>query len=787
MKKTWLRLLSVFLTVALLIPLFATTASAASKITLRDGSPAPANIVIGSAYSLKVAGTAVKFYSSNKAVAIINSTTGKLSPISPGSVKITAKSQRTGEVVATKTFKVLRRAKSVSADVETLYLNPGETYTLKATLSPATSTDVITFTTGDTAVASVGATSGTVTAKAVGTTWIRIYAKATKGTANDDNSNRMATVSVIVQEPPISAEITGENKNQLKLTFLEDMPDSVTAGNFTVIQTAVESKASKTIGIVSAVRYSSRELLLTLAEPVFSATETSKAGLIFSSPDEEVCKTSYVDLGRRSIEPPSLVGGKCSGNEGIKEGTSGFLQFYGLDQNYEQCPLNNVTVNIISYTTKETVALSDAGAVVDKVSFSQKKLSDGSIVVTFAAPVGTVLEGTNSTRFAFRLTNEKGQMVFTATTGVTRAEAGAAYRLRFVSPEGEELFTPLTVKAGSTYQTPTPSKEGYTFKGWTRSDGAGGNVMPQQDLTLTAVWEKAGTTTTITTQTATVSLEDWTYGSPKSPILKDGPKDALAVSYQYKQAKANELAWSEAVPTDAGDYQVRVVITVAENAKVYTAPVAFTIEPKEVTITGTAVEPSKPYDGDDGAEITDSGTLSGVVDGDNVTIIPGIAAYSDGEVGTGKTVTFTDFAIAGADVGNYVLAAQPAPVTADITAPPQEISVEIAWDDMSFTYTAPSKGTWNPETHQYDNVTEGGWTSAGGNITVTNNGSETVAASFSYSPAEGMSGITGVFSQALLTVEPEKQATAKLTLSGTPTETFENRQLGAVSVTVSKP
>ena len=71
MKKTCLRLLSVFLTVALLIPLFATTASAASTITLRSGAKLPEYIFVGHNYSLKVNGTTVNYYSSNKSVATV--------------------------------------------------------------------------------------------------------------------------------------------------------------------------------------------------------------------------------------------------------------------------------------------------------------------------------------------------------------------------------------------------------------------------------------------------------------------------------------------------------------------------------------------------------------------------------------------------------------------------------------------------------------------------------------------------------------------------------------------
>ena len=74
-----------------------TISNAASKITLKSGKAAPASVYAGHSYTLKVAGTAVKFYSSNKSVATIGLTTGKLKPVAPGTVKITAKSKKTGK------------------------------------------------------------------------------------------------------------------------------------------------------------------------------------------------------------------------------------------------------------------------------------------------------------------------------------------------------------------------------------------------------------------------------------------------------------------------------------------------------------------------------------------------------------------------------------------------------------------------------------------------------------------------------------------------------------------
>ena len=66
--------------------------------------------------------------------------------------------------------------------------------------------------------------------------------------------------------------------------------------------------------------------------------------------------------------------------------------------------------------------------------------------------------------------------------------------------------------------------------------------------------------------------------------------------------------------------------------------------------------------------------MNGLVDGDDVAIVTGRAAYDDKNVGNGKKVVFYDFALSGDDAANYVLAAQPAGTTAGIT--PKELTVE---------------------------------------------------------------------------------------------------------------
>ncbi|MCI6605923.1 MAG: YDG domain-containing protein [Clostridiales bacterium] len=95
------------------------------------------------------------------------------------------------------------------------------------------------------------------------------------------------------------------------------------------------------------------------------------------------------------------------------------------------------------------------------------------------------------------------------------------------------------------------------------------------------------------------------------------------------------------------------------------------ITPKGVTIGGTAVQPSKTYDGTTDAVITSTSTdytVVGAVSGDNVSVdaTNAKASYESKDFGTGKTVTFSGFSLTGDDAKNYKLTAQPT-ANADIT------------------------------------------------------------------------------------------------------------------------
>jgi len=97
-----------------------------------------------------------------------------------------------------------------------------------------------------------------------------------------------------------------------------------------------------------------------------------------------------------------------------------------------------------------------------------------------------------------------------------------------------------------------------------------------------------------------------------------------------------------------------------------------TVSKKSITITGVTAS-NKVYDGNTVATLS-GGSLEGVVSGDEVTIAAGTGAFSDKNVGTGKTVTATGYSLEGAQAGNYSLSAQPTVSAADITAKPISLS-----------------------------------------------------------------------------------------------------------------
>ena len=233
-------------------------AALAASITLKSGSSLPITVYTGDSYDLKVAGTTVKWTSSNSKVATVGMVSGKLELKAPGKVTITAKSKNTGKQVASKKLTVLQRAKSITTSTSELFLGKiGDTATISAKLSPSTSTDIVRFESSDKTVAKVGATGGTVVATGDGTCTISVISKATKTTSNSSKSNVVCKVKVHVGPYLTSAEYDGV---RIFATF-RNTPTDPKSADFVVVD-----NASKYNYPVKSVEQDGDQVVLTLFE-----------------------------------------------------------------------------------------------------------------------------------------------------------------------------------------------------------------------------------------------------------------------------------------------------------------------------------------------------------------------------------------------------------------------------------------------------------------------------------------------------------------------------------------
>ncbi|RME69350.1 MAG: hypothetical protein D6781_08780, partial [Verrucomicrobia bacterium] len=145
-------------------------------------------------------------------------------------------------------------------------------------------------------------------------------------------------------------------------------------------------------------------------------------------------------------------------------------------------------------------------------------------------------------------------------------------------------------------------------------------------------------------------------------------------------------------PTTSGVFNATITASdVAGN--VGSANLEITLAKAPLTISGVTAN-NKIYDGTTAATLnTGSAALVGVASGDDVVLDASAAAgtFADKNIGAGKTVTITGFAITGADAGHYSLT-QPS-ATADIAAATLSVSGITAADKVYDGTTAATIST----------------------------------------------------------------------------------------------
>ena len=128
-----------------------------------------------------------------------------------------------------------------------------------------------------------------------------------------------------------------------------------------------------------------------------------------------------------------------------------------------------------------------------------------------------------------------------------------------------------------------------------------------------------------------------------------------AITLEYKGA--DETEWSSEAPANAGNYKLRVSVAATSEWKAAQATFDFTIDKKQLTVSGTTVA-DKVYDGSDTATVT-AGTLAGLVSGDETFVgVMATGTFASKDVAYGLGVEEQDvtvsYALTGALANNYI-------------------------------------------------------------------------------------------------------------------------------------
>ncbi|MEI6656873.1 MAG: YDG domain-containing protein, partial [Verrucomicrobiota bacterium] len=223
-----------------------------------------------------------------------------------------------------------------------------------------------------------------------------------------------------------------------------------------------------------------------------------------------------------------------------------------------------------------------------------------------------------------------------------------------IGNSGVANYVDLTAVDGTTYYYVVSAIAG----GSETANSNQASAIPAATPSTTTVASSLGTTGTYgatVTFTATV-----TAGASGAVTFKDGGTVLDSVTLAAGQAtyttSAFQLGGHSITATYAGD---------ATYAASTSTTLDFTVTAKPLAITGVTAA-DKVYDGTTGAVLS-GGAVTGVLNGETVTVVAGTGTFADPNVGTNKTVTATGYTFSGANAAHYT-PVQPTGLTATITA-----------------------------------------------------------------------------------------------------------------------
>lgn len=276
---------------------------------------------------------------------------------------------------------------------------------------------------------------------------------------------------------------------------------------------------------------------------------------------------------------------------------------------------------------------------------------------------GGTITVTGSTNYEVSSNNSTFGNTATVTyTGTSLASTPVYVRLKAGLTQGSYPSETISISGGGTSSSVTAS----------------GSVSPNTPFistsgTLGAVSTTYGTASGTTTFSAAGSnltapiVINAPSGFEISTATGSGFGNSVSLTPTSGTVSSTPIYVRLASTTAVGSYSGNITLASNSASTVNVAIPSSTVGTKTLTITGLTGG-TKVYDGNTTATVTGTATLSGVVNGDSVTL-GGSPAYTFATkaVGTGKAITVTGYSISGTGSGNYTVT-QPTGLTGTVTA-----------------------------------------------------------------------------------------------------------------------
>lgn len=294
---------------------------------------------------------------------------------------------------------------------------------------------------------------------------------------------------------------------------------------------------------------------------------------------------------------------------------------------------------------------------------------------------GYISNNTANSSIVLVLTPPAAKLAVTSINGGANPRVGATFSVTVQSQDSSG--TPRNVPTDTGVSLSLAAGSGTLGGTLTGTIPAGTNFVTINEVTYTAAESGVQITAAATSGqdlssgvsagfTVNPGNQNITFPSPGNQNYGTGPiplngtaSSGLPVTFTVTSGLAT-ISGTNLVLTGAGS--VTIQASQAGDTDWNAAPsVNQTISVAVKTVTASFTANNKTYDG--GTTVTIASTnLSGVINSDVVYLTIGSVAFSDKNVGNGKTVIATGLGLGGTNAGNYVLASNAATNTANISA-----------------------------------------------------------------------------------------------------------------------